>query len=152
MTARRRNQAIIMHMLPNISRSKGNQTMKFGQLIEYNMKNVFLGKSYSEKLFLDHFLKNQNWGYLWINSLKFWTIFLVSQVVVFYLEVEDYRNILKLSCRPFGFTLEKVLKKKKKKEVWDQSLYLIFCTIFEEKCLSCYSLELTKFHSLVAFT
>ena len=60
MTARPRNQAIIMHILPNISRSKGNQTMKFGQLIEYNMKNVFLGKSYSGKLFLDHFLKNQN--------------------------------------------------------------------------------------------
>ena len=27
--------------LPNISRSKGNQTMKFGQLIEYN-RNIFL--------------------------------------------------------------------------------------------------------------
>ena len=32
-------------MLPNISRSKNNQTMKFGQLIECNMKNVFLEKS-----------------------------------------------------------------------------------------------------------
>ena len=27
-------------MLPNISRSKGNQTMKFGQLIEYNKGNI----------------------------------------------------------------------------------------------------------------
>ena len=35
-------------MLPNISRSKGNQTMKFGQLIEYNMRNIFLEKSYTE--------------------------------------------------------------------------------------------------------
>ena len=34
-----------MHTLPNISRSKGNQTMRFGQLIEYNMKNIFLEKS-----------------------------------------------------------------------------------------------------------
>ena len=32
--------------LPNISRSKGNQAMKFGQLIEYNMINIFLEKSY----------------------------------------------------------------------------------------------------------
>ena len=32
-------------MLPNISRSKNNQTMKFGQLIECNMRNVFLEKS-----------------------------------------------------------------------------------------------------------
>ena len=28
--------------LPNISRSKGNQTMKLGQLIEYNKRNIFL--------------------------------------------------------------------------------------------------------------
>ena len=35
-------------MLPNISRSKGNQTIKFGQLIEYNMRNIFLEKSYTE--------------------------------------------------------------------------------------------------------
>ena len=34
--------------MPNISRSKGNQTMKFGQLIEYNMRNIFLEKSYSK--------------------------------------------------------------------------------------------------------
>ena len=31
-------------MLSNLSRSKGNQTMKFGQLIEYNMRNNFLKK------------------------------------------------------------------------------------------------------------
>ena len=37
-----------MHTLPNISRSKGNQTMRFGQLIEYNMKNIFLEKSYTK--------------------------------------------------------------------------------------------------------
>ena len=35
-----------MHMLPNISSSRGNQTMKFGQLIEYDMKNIFLENSY----------------------------------------------------------------------------------------------------------
>ena len=31
--------------LPDISRSKGNQTMKFGKLIENNMRNIFLQKS-----------------------------------------------------------------------------------------------------------
>ena len=35
-------QIITIHILPNISRSKGNQAMKFGQLIEYNVKNIFL--------------------------------------------------------------------------------------------------------------
>ena len=37
-------QTIAIHILPNISRSKGNQTMKFGQLIEYNKGNIFLQK------------------------------------------------------------------------------------------------------------
>ena len=30
-----------------ISRGKDNQAVKFGQLIEYNMRNVFLEKSYT---------------------------------------------------------------------------------------------------------
>ena len=37
-----------MHILPNITRSKGNQTMKFGQLIEYNLKKIFVEKSYKK--------------------------------------------------------------------------------------------------------
>ena len=32
----------------NISRSKGNQTMKFGQLTDYDMRNIFLEKSYTK--------------------------------------------------------------------------------------------------------
>ena len=39
-------QIIAVHILPNISQSKGNQTMKFGQLREYNKKNIFLQKLY----------------------------------------------------------------------------------------------------------
>ena len=34
-------QTIAIHILPNISQSKGNQTMKFDQLIEYNERNIF---------------------------------------------------------------------------------------------------------------
>ena len=37
-----------IHILHNISRSKGNQAMKVGQLIEYNMRNVFVEKSYTK--------------------------------------------------------------------------------------------------------
>ena len=36
------NKTILIHLLPDISKSKGNLTMKFGQLIDYNMRNVFL--------------------------------------------------------------------------------------------------------------
>ena len=37
-------ETIVIYILPNISRSEGNQTMKFGQLIKYNMRNIFLEK------------------------------------------------------------------------------------------------------------
>ena len=55
-------QTIATHILPNISRSKASQTMKYGQLIEYN-RNIFLknhGQNVVQKLFPDPFLKNQN--------------------------------------------------------------------------------------------
>ena len=35
----------IQYILPNISRNKRNQTMKFVQPIEYNMRNIFVEKS-----------------------------------------------------------------------------------------------------------
>ena len=35
-------------ILLNISKSKGNQTVEFGQLIEYNMRNIFLEKSFTK--------------------------------------------------------------------------------------------------------
>ena len=35
-------QTISIHILPNISRSKGNQTMKHGHVIEYYIENNFL--------------------------------------------------------------------------------------------------------------
>ena len=35
MTAQTGKQIIAIYILPNISRSKGNVTMKFGQLIEH---------------------------------------------------------------------------------------------------------------------
>ena len=52
-----------MHVLPNILGRKGNHTMKFGQLIEYNIRNIFVKnhrQNVEEKLFPDAYLKNQN--------------------------------------------------------------------------------------------
>ena len=45
MTSQPAQQTIAIHILPNISRSKGNQAMKFGQTIEDNKRNIFLQKS-----------------------------------------------------------------------------------------------------------
>ena len=41
MTSQPGLQTIAIYVLPNISQSKGNLTMKFGQLIEYNKRNIF---------------------------------------------------------------------------------------------------------------
>ena len=48
MTLQHGKQTIAIHISPNISRSKGNQVTKFNQLIEYNMRNIFLEKSYTK--------------------------------------------------------------------------------------------------------
>ena len=44
MTSQPGNQTIAVHILPNISRSRGNQIMKLGQLIDHNMGNILLKK------------------------------------------------------------------------------------------------------------
>ena len=44
MTSQLDLQTIPIHILSNISQSKGNQTMKFGHLIEHNKMNIFLQK------------------------------------------------------------------------------------------------------------
>ena len=40
MTSQPGQQVISIQTLPNTSRSKENQTMKFGQLVEYNERNI----------------------------------------------------------------------------------------------------------------
>ena len=47
-TSQHGSKTIAIHILINISRSKGNQAIKLGQLIEYNMKNTFLEKSHTK--------------------------------------------------------------------------------------------------------
>ena len=63
MTSQYGKRTIEKHILPNVSRRKGNQTMKFCQLKEYSMRNIFLEnhtKNVVEKVFPETFLKNQN--------------------------------------------------------------------------------------------
>ena len=50
MTSQTGQQIIKINILRNISRSKDNQTMKCGQLIEYNMRNIYVGKSYTKSV------------------------------------------------------------------------------------------------------
>ena len=57
MTSQTGKQRITIHILLNMSLIKGKQAMKFGQLIEYLKRNIFL-KNYAEneagKLVPDH--------------------------------------------------------------------------------------------------
>ena len=58
MKSRPGKQTISINTLPNTSRSKGNQTTKFGQLIEH-MINILVKnhtQNVGEKLFQGHFL------------------------------------------------------------------------------------------------
>ena len=53
MTSKTGQQIIAMYIyiyiyIVHISRSKSNQVVKFGQLIEYIMRNIFLEKSYTK--------------------------------------------------------------------------------------------------------
>ena len=48
MTSQPGQQSIAIHILPDISKSKGSQRIKFGQLLENNMSNTLVEKSYTK--------------------------------------------------------------------------------------------------------
>ena len=61
MTSQASYQTVVIHILPNTWKSKGNQTMKLRQLIECNLRNIFLKnhtQNVMKKLFPDPSLKN----------------------------------------------------------------------------------------------
>ena len=41
MTSQTGKQIIIIHIMPGISRGKGSEAMKYRQLLEYNVRNIF---------------------------------------------------------------------------------------------------------------
>ena len=87
---------LMLKFLHDILRSKDNQTLKFSQLMKYNMGNIFREKhkqNLVEKPFSDPLIKNWNWSYCWINSLRFYKlVFIVCQL-------DGNRSILKLTWR-----------------------------------------------------
>ena len=48
MTSQLGEETIVMHILSNILRSRGNQAIKFGRLIKCNMRSIFLEKGYTK--------------------------------------------------------------------------------------------------------
>ena len=86
--------------------------MKFGQLIEYNMRNIFLEnhtQDVVEKLSPDPLLKNENWAYLLINYLKFFTD------CFYHMPSWGYQNTLRLSSKPLAISSYKAFLKNKQR-------------------------------------
>ena len=98
--------------------------MKFGQIVKYI--EIFFSKKHTqhlvEKLVLDSILKNQNWAYLWINSLNF---------IQFVFIVGLSWGLPKYFYLIFIFTSYRAFLRQK--EVWNYSPCLIFCMSFEKK-------------------
>ena len=86
-----------------------------------------------ERLFPDPFLENKNWEYLWINRRNFRTVFLhcmsKSRAIEIYWNYGAYHWLFP--------HINLFLKAKR---IWNLSLCLIFCMIFEEKYSSHYIL------------
>ena len=103
MTSQTGKRIITMHILFNNSRSKDNQTMKFCQLIEYNIRGIFLEKSYTEcgggtspRPYLSAYI---SLSYISLDQQpeNLFRLFLL------YVQADCYRNILSLRCRSFDF-------------------------------------------------
>ena len=109
--------------------------MKFLQLIEDNMRNIFLQKLYTKfygETIPRLFLKNQNWEYLCINSLKFCAVCsycMPSWGLSKYIETKLHTT--------WVYLIESLFKSQNRPET---SLPPIVCMIFKEKYFSCYIL------------
>ena len=128
------------YKLTNISGSKGNQTMKFGQLIEYNLKNII------------HKIRRRNCSQTFLQKLKFDHISrsIVESFIQFVFivcQVEGYRSISKLSCRSLYFSSYKhFLKNKRDLELvflshaphdFCRKIFLLLCSINEFALFGC---------------
>ena len=89
-------ETIAIHILPNISRTKGIQAMRFAQLIEYNTRNIFVEKSYT-KCAGENILRP-------LSKKSKLSISLDQQFFSIVCKFEGYHNIAKSSCRPLAFT------------------------------------------------
>ena len=109
MTSQSGQQTIVIHILSNIQRSEGTQTIKFGQVIECNIRNIFLEKSYTkcggetsprplpEKLKLNISLDEQSKVFIQFAFIEW--------------QVKGHQNRSKLSCRLLAFTSSGFFKK-----------------------------------------
>ena len=108
-TSKTQQQIISIHILPNILRSKGYQAIKFNQLIEYNMKVIFLEKPCSKcsgEVIPTPFYKK--WPYLCISSLN------VIKFILILCSSRGLSKFINLRSWLLSFILYKAFLKNKK--------------------------------------
>ena len=121
-----------MHILPNISTSKGNQTVKFGQLIEYNLRNIFAEKSYTKytaESIPRPLSKISKWSISLDQQCNVFSVCFYCMLIWGLLKYSDVK--LQTTC----FYLIQSFFKKQKVD-WNQLPCFIFCIIFKEKYFS----------------
>ena len=87
--------------------------MKFDQLIEYNVRNIFLEKSYTKcrgKISPRPFSEKSKLSKALDQQSK-----VLHSLFILYVQVEGYRNTLKPTCRPLAFTSCNAFAKDKRK-------------------------------------
>ena len=128
MTSQTGQQVITIYILFNISRSKGNQAMKFGPLISSNMRNIFLEiftQNGVKKLISDSCKKIKKLAYLLINCLKCYKVCFdfknkklsISLDLLFCFDLSWSANYIKTKVPTTCFYLTKNFFKKQK-EFW----------------------------------
>ena len=134
-----------MDIFPSISRSKGNQTMKFGKLTEKHKKH------FSWKIMHRMRWRNYSQTLFWRKKIEH------KSFIQFVFLHAKLRNIRKLSYRPLAVTLYlafSFLKKQKtNKDLELVSLPHYLYNFWKKKYI--YPLifySLTKFHCLITFT
>ena len=76
--------------------------MKFCQLREYNMKNIFLEKPYTK--YDGETIPRPFYWKAKIEHISGSTVWTFIQFVLLHFQVDGYHNVLKLSCCPLAFT------------------------------------------------
>ena len=76
--------------------------MKFDQLMEYNMRNIFVKKSYTK--FTGEIIPRPLYKKLKLSISLDEQFKASNSLILFYANLRAYRNILKSSSRPLAFT------------------------------------------------
>ena len=130
-----------MHILVNISRSKGNQTMIFCQLVDHSKINDFLQKNHAENeagrlvsnlfFFFKKALYEVKAGSLQLSFNIFQQPLTWHTIKIIYMKLQTIDSKI---CTVLIF----------QKRFWEWLLHHILCFIFQEKCLSYYILLTDK--------